>query len=176
MYAEDTQLFVLNRDFSTLAGCVDQGLASLAAPSGARMFKSVKHFVGLWKRESANTAKVFGTLTDASLSQRIAPGYRSLGELAWHIASSVGHIAWKTGLKFPAPDDKVPPPGRAAEILTAYAEAAGALAREIQANWTDATLDVKDRMYGADLPRGFTLELIVFHEIHHRGQMTVLMR
>ena len=140
------------------------------------MFKSVRHFLTLWTRESGNTAKVFAGLTDVSLAQRVAPGYRTLGELAWHVASSVGHIAWKTGLRFPAPDDKLPPPGKAAEIVAAYEEAAGGLAREVKANWTDASLEVKDSMYGGDWPRGFTLEIIVLHEIHHRGQMTVLMR
>ena len=31
-------------------------------------------------------------------------------------------------------------------------------------------------MYGATWPRSFTLFVLIGHEIHHRGQMTVLMR
>jgi uncharacterized damage-inducible protein DinB len=31
-------------------------------------------------------------------------------------------------------------------------------------------------MYGEHWPRGLTLQALVFHEIHHRGAMTVLMR
>lgn len=140
------------------------------------MFKSVKHFLSLWTRESGNTTKVIGNLTDASLTQPIAPGHRNLGELAWHIAASVSEISGHTGLKFPAPSKKQPTPSRAAEILAGYQQAAGGLANAIRTGWTDETLDIKDQLYGYEWPRGFTLEILVFHEIHHRAQATVLMR
>lgn len=140
------------------------------------MFKSVKHFLGLWKRESENTAKVLGNLTDASLAQSVAPGYRNLGELGWHIATSVREIAGKTGLDFAAPTRTSPLPASASEISAGYRQAADGLAGAIQSGWTDETLMIKDKVYGYEWPRGFTLEILVFHEIHHRGQATVLMR
>lgn len=31
-------------------------------------------------------------------------------------------------------------------------------------------------MYGMKWEKGFTLQILMHHEIHHRGQMTVLMR
>jgi uncharacterized damage-inducible protein DinB len=31
-------------------------------------------------------------------------------------------------------------------------------------------------MYGEDWLNGLTLQILISHEIHHRGQMTVLMR
>jgi len=42
--------------------------------------------------------------------------------------------------------------------------------------WTDETLEVTDELYGREWPRGLTLAVVLYHEIHHRGQMTVLMR
>jgi uncharacterized damage-inducible protein DinB len=42
--------------------------------------------------------------------------------------------------------------------------------------WSDATLEVEDDMYGERWPRGATLQSLVVHQAHHRGQMTVLMR
>ena len=140
------------------------------------MFKSVKHFLSQWARESGNTAKVLERLTDGSLTQPIAPGHRNLGELAWHIAASVGEISGHTGLRFPAPTKKQPTPSRAADILAGYRQAAEGLATAVRTGWTDETLAIKDRLYGNEWPRGFTLEILVFHEIHHRAQATVLMR
>jgi uncharacterized damage-inducible protein DinB len=140
------------------------------------MFKSVKQFLSLWARESESTAKVLGNLTDASLTQPVAPGHRNLGELAWHIAASVTEISGHTGLSFQAPNKKLPTPRRAAEIVAGYRQAADGLATAIRTGWTDETLSIKDKLYGYEWPRGFTLQILLFHEIHHRGQATVLMR
>ena len=141
------------------------------------MFKSTRQFLGLWAYESGYTGAVLANLTDASLSQRIAPGHRSLGELAWHIAGSIGVIVRQTGLEFDGPDDKRDPaPARAADILAGYRRAADGLARAIRGQWTDETLLVTDMLYGHEWRRGVTLQVMLFHEIHHRGQATVLMR
>jgi uncharacterized damage-inducible protein DinB len=53
---------------------------------------------------------------------------------------------------------------------------AASLLEQVSRNWTDETLQVEDEMYGEHWPRGLTLQALVFHEIHHRGAMTVLMR
>jgi uncharacterized damage-inducible protein DinB len=50
------------------------------------------------------------------------------------------------------------------------------MAEQVGENWTDETLLVTDNMYGETWKRGFSLFLLVTHEAHHRGQMTVLMR
>jgi uncharacterized damage-inducible protein DinB len=139
------------------------------------MFRTVKDFLRVWEYESGSTRRVFDHLTDESLGQRIAPGYRSLGELAWHITGAVGKIARHTGLDIPGPDDKREPVPPAADIATAYTRAAGALAAGVE-SWTDETLFVKDMVYGYEWRRRVTLQVLLFHEIHHRGQMTVLMR
>jgi uncharacterized damage-inducible protein DinB len=47
---------------------------------------------------------------------------------------------------------------------------------EVKSKWTDATLQMTDPMYGQVWKRGQTLTALIFHQIHHRGQMTVLMR
>jgi uncharacterized damage-inducible protein DinB len=50
------------------------------------------------------------------------------------------------------------------------------LAGEVAAKWTDEMLAEDVEMYGQTFKRGFTLYMLIVHEIHHRGQMTVLMR
>lgn len=140
------------------------------------MFTAVRHFLNTWRHESASTARLFAELTDASLAQRVAPGHRMLGELAWHIVVSQREIVGKTGLAYDAPRKADPEPARAAGMHSAYVDAAKALAAAVEREWTDEVLRVKDQVYGQSWPRGLTLAIVLHHEIHHRGQMTVLMR
>jgi uncharacterized damage-inducible protein DinB len=50
------------------------------------------------------------------------------------------------------------------------------LPEALRQQWTDASLQETDEMYGERWPRGLTLRILREHEIHHRGQLTVLMR
>jgi uncharacterized damage-inducible protein DinB len=50
------------------------------------------------------------------------------------------------------------------------------LLEQVTRHWNDGTLEVEDDMYGEKWKRGLTLAILVNHESHHRGQMTVLMR
>jgi len=140
------------------------------------MLTSIAQFKGIWSHESAATARVLGALTDASLAQRITPRDRSLGELAWHVATSIPEMANRTGLRVAGGDHHAPPPASAGTIRVAYEQAAAALAEQVGREWSDDSLRVEDEMYGERWPRGLTLQALVFHEIHHRGAMTVLMR
>ncbi len=140
------------------------------------MLTSIAQFAQIWKHESGATARVLAALTDASLAQRVTPRDRSLGEIAWHIATSIPEMMGRTGLKVGGGDPEAPPPGSAAAIRDAYVEAAASVMQEVGLHWTDKTLNVQDDMYGERWPRGLTLQALVFHEIHHRGAMTVLMR
>ncbi len=140
------------------------------------MFTSVDDFLQTWSHESAQTARLMSALTDGALGQRVAEGYRSLGELAWHVVASQLEIAGKTDLAYDAPSNRDPVPERAAEIHSAYVDAAKALAGAVERQWTDESLGMTDQLYGREWKRGFTLAVVLRHEIHHRGQMTVLMR
>jgi uncharacterized damage-inducible protein DinB len=141
------------------------------------MFTTIPHFLAAWQQESTNTTRVFDALTDASLAQRVAPGHRSLGELAWHLVVSQKEIMGKTGLAYEAPTKATAvPSGGAAGIRDAYVAAARALANAVATQWDDAALAVEDELYGMRWRRGLTALVMLSHEIHHRGQMTVLMR
>jgi uncharacterized damage-inducible protein DinB len=140
------------------------------------MYHRIEDFLHNWEYEAANTSKVIGTLTDASLSQAVAPGHRTLGRLAWHLAQSIPEMMSQTGLSVTGVDAGAPVPGNAATILKAYDDASSSLAREIKKSWNDGTLEIEDNMYGEKWKRGLTLTALVMHQAHHRGQMTVLMR
>jgi uncharacterized damage-inducible protein DinB len=140
------------------------------------MITSIDGFRETWHNESAITSRVLAALTEASLAQRVSAKDRSLGEIAWHLVTTITEMAGLTGLEVAAPAPDVPAPASAAAIKAAYDEAAAGLLEQITGTWTDATLAVEDEMYGEKWPRGATLSGIIVHEVHHRGAMTVLMR
>jgi uncharacterized damage-inducible protein DinB len=82
----------------------------------------------------------------------------------------------RTGLSLEGPGEHDPVPATAAQIAETYARLAAALGEQVKGRWTDETLAQVDEMYGDKWPRGLTLEILIRHQAHHRGQMTVLMR
>lgn len=140
------------------------------------MFITVEEFVNVWKNESASTLKLLVELTDESLKEAVLPGERPLGLVAWHIVKSVPEIANRIELPVEGPATDAPLPATAKEIHDAYEKAAKQLGEMMSAKWTDEDLKKVDDMYGEQWARGFTLGVLLLHEVHHRGQMTVLMR
>lgn len=140
------------------------------------MFRTIKDFEFLWSREIESTQKLFKHLTDRSLSTAVNTEGRTLARLAWHVTLMIPEMMTRTGLPLRGPAVNDPIPASAKEILRKYNEAAISLLEQVMELWTDTTLDVKDEMYGEQWSRGETLTALVFHQVHHRGQMTVLMR
>jgi uncharacterized damage-inducible protein DinB len=140
------------------------------------MFVSISDFEQAWKNESTGTQKILDTLTDASLSQAVSPQDRTLGRIAWHIVTSIHEMLSRNGLVFEAPQHEAALPSSAQEIAAGYRQATENLIQAIKSQWTDASLLEKVDMYGEQWPKGLTLQILIAHEIHHRGQMTVLMR
>jgi uncharacterized damage-inducible protein DinB len=140
------------------------------------MFSTIVDFEHVWSSEIESTQKLFKHLNDRVLSQAVNPEGRTLARLAWHITTAIPEMMTRTGLTIlgPGPDDPVPPTARL--IAKAYSEGAISLLEQVKARWTDATLKEKDDMYGEQWARGFTLMSLVLHQVHHRAQMTVLMR
>jgi uncharacterized damage-inducible protein DinB len=140
------------------------------------VFYKIKDFVENWRQHSEGTEKVLAALTDSSLSQKVGPDDRTLGRVAWHLVVSIPEMTEKVGLKTSGPKADAPLPKTAKEILSGYQAHAKSLAEQIEKNWDDPVLQVEDELYGNRWKRGLTLRILIDHEIHHRGQMTVLMR
>lgn len=140
------------------------------------MLRTIDDFISLWTHESQSTQKVLDLLTDESLSQSIDAEHRTLGRLAWHVTGTVKEMMERTGLAVDGAPEHAPVPASAKEIAETYARSAKSLAEQIRANWTDATLLESDNMYGETWTRGTTAHVLVLHQAHHRGQMSVLMR
>lgn len=140
------------------------------------MFTTIEHFEKTWTQEMLFSQSVMDTLTDASLNQAVADGHRTLGQMAWHIVTTIPEMAGLIGLQLDAPDHTAPVPRTAPEIQQAYREASGGLLNAVKSQWDDASLQTEDDLWGEKWRRGKTLQIFLAHEIHHRGQMTVLMR
>jgi uncharacterized damage-inducible protein DinB len=140
------------------------------------MIRSITDFEFSYSHEIESTQKVFKHLTDKSLIQEFSPAVRSLGRMAWHITTTIPEMMERTGLAISGvrPDDPIPASAKA--IFKAYNDAAISLLDQIKAHWTDATLETEDDMYGQRWKRGATLEALIKHEIHHRGEMIPFMR
>lgn len=139
------------------------------------MYQTISAFKQDWAMESEATAKVFANLTNESLSQKVYPEGRTLGFIAWHISQTVGEMMGAAGLTIDNFDEKAPAPSLISEISEKYAFYSKALLNKID-EWNDTMLDDDLDMYGQTWKRRDVLKSLIFHQIHHRGQMSVLMR
>ena len=72
-----------------------------------------------------------------------------------------------------------PEEGSASAIAQAYRRASGPAEAELSANWTDKDdkLSEQIKLFGAiDTTVAGVLDKLIRHQIHHRGQLTILMR
>jgi uncharacterized damage-inducible protein DinB len=140
------------------------------------MYRSIKDFLDSWKYESEMTLKLFKNLTDESLGRKIVPEGRSLGFLAWHITVTLSEMGGKAGLIIEAPSENSPVPVKVSEIVATYDKAGKSVVSEITGRWNDGMLTEEIDMYGQKWTRSRVLSSLILHQVHHRAQMTVLMR
>jgi uncharacterized damage-inducible protein DinB len=139
------------------------------------MFRRIDDFLTEWEHESASTARVLRALTDESLGFT-APGVRSIGRLAGHIVETLTEMPGTAGLSVGEEPEEDAAGRDAAAVAEAYERNAAQVARAVREGWTDGLLPEPVPMYGQEWPRGTVLSILIKHEAHHRGQLTVLMR
>lgn len=140
------------------------------------MFISISTFLKVWEKEVESTQQILDALTDDSLNQLIAAQDRTLGRIAWHLVTTIPEMMARTGLILESIDEDVPLPKTAEKIIHNYGEVSNSLVTAIRNQWNDQSLLEKSDMYGESWTNGTTLSALVDHQIHHRGQITVLMR
>lgn len=141
------------------------------------MYRKVEDFLNDWEQETQSTLKVLRNLTDESLAFRPSPEVRPIGRLAWHVAETLPEMMGLAGLQgLEGAPQHAPTPESAREIADAYERGARSVAQAVRAQWSDDVLAGKVPMYGEEWPRGTVLSVLVRHEAHHRGQLTILMR
>ncbi|MFN3412605.1 MAG: DinB family protein [Thermoanaerobaculum sp.] len=140
------------------------------------MNENLTELLGYFKMEARITEQLFAHLNDASLAQRVTEKDRSLGEMAWHLVTSIPEMLGYLGLHVPGPAPDAPPPASAQELLEAYRQVSQAALTAMAHSWTDASLGEVHEVYGYRWSKAQTVWALLFHQTHHRGAMTVLMR
>ncbi|MEH7109947.1 DinB family protein [Bacillus sp. JJ1764] len=139
------------------------------------MYTSIQEFIGDWTHEAGSTQKVFDALTDASLQQMVSAEDRSLGKIAWHIVTSTSGMLSEFGLKVEQVENANQVPDSAKEIADTFRKVTADTMEAVK-QWSDSSLSDKIHVFGREMAKAVTLDLLIKHLIHHRGQITVLMR
>ncbi|GIP53884.1 DinB family protein [Paenibacillus vini] len=142
------------------------------------MYRSINDFLEDWSQEEALTLKVLEALTDDSLKQSVSAAQpRSLGDLGWHLVGSLDIMLGAAGLVIAGPEYKLPTPECASDIVQGYRQMSDAVTNALKQQWNDEKLSQGILLFGfIDTTYGGVLKTVVRHQIHHRGQMTILMR
>ena len=140
------------------------------------MFHTLDEFLQEWTYESESTQRMLDLLTNESLRTKVSEGERTLGFLAWHIVISVHEMMSRIGLEFEGPHHDAAVPTEVEEIKAGYRQANDNFTKAISTMWTDANLKDKHDMYGEIWSNATTLNVLVKHQFHHRGQLSTLMR
>ena len=136
-------------------------------------------FLTTWDREAQSTAKLLRALPSAAYDFRPDAGGRSLGELAWHLAEgdaymSLGIETGRFGMDVKPPHIDRP---RTVEALAPGFELVHqeAVARIRKLKPED--LDRSIPFFSGPMPiRDILWGMIIFHGIHHRGQLSLMCR
>lgn len=143
------------------------------------MFRRVEDFKDIWKEEVAKTTAVFGAIPGTALEQAVNPEHRTLRRMAWHLVESAAEMPFQVGITLPGFELKDghlgDPPADMGAIIAVYTKIAEGVDDRI-GSWNNAELARTFDCYGEKWTGGFLLWVLVTHQVHHRGQMTVLMR
>ena len=144
------------------------------------MSDELLNFINFWNYEAKKTADLLRSLPPDRYDFRPDPQARSLGELAWHLAEVDAYTTW--GIEQGAFQIGSRPPGierpRSIEALAPGYEQIHAQAVERVRKVTAGDLDRKLRHFTGDEAsiRELLWGAVLFHLIHHRGQLSILTR
>ena len=140
------------------------------------MYLKISDFVNEWNEEAESTLKIFTQIPDSVKSVKDNENVRSLERLAWHITQTVTELPKSCGImKDDALENRDIPSGFS-EIIDLYKEHSRKLSEAIEQKWNDEDLIKKMKVYGEEWEGRKILSILVKHQIHHRAQMTILMR
>jgi len=135
-------------------------------------------FIPEIKRESLTTLRVLLAVPAGKGSYRPHPNSYSALELAWHLASS--DIWFLDGFlkgKFEMDDDTMPADfSDAAEVASYYEDGLSTKLDEVSKLPADFWAAPMPLFGMFDLPAVMYLQFMLYHSIHHRGQLSAYLR
>ena len=79
-------------------------------------------------------------------------------------------------LKFDTTPEDAPVPTTSSEISNEYKRSSDGMINSLKKEWNDESIYEDVDMYGQTWKKGTVLAVLVKHQAHHRGQLTVVMR
>ncbi|TKH01582.1 hypothetical protein FC682_22920 [Peribacillus simplex] len=140
------------------------------------MYSTISDFIKEWNKEAILTQNVLDSLTDDSLEQLVYPEGRTLGRIAWHFTTNIPDYLAHFGLKIDRIESSENVPSSAQEIAITFKNVSSHAAKIIEQQWTDASLELIQEAFGRQETNASILMGLIKHIVHHRGQVTVLMR
>ena len=140
------------------------------------MYHSITAFLEDWDFEVHKTVSVFSLLTNETRGVKVHDNVRTLERLAFHIPQVISDIGIQLGL---LDNDQLAgqkTPADLAQLTHIYKDYHQRMSVAVQAQWQDNILEGDIPLFGKAWKRGDVLSLLVQHEIHHRSQMSVIMR
>ncbi|AOM81865.1 DinB family protein [Salisediminibacterium beveridgei] len=139
------------------------------------MYRRINDFRLDWLASVNKAEQVIDTITDETMDQAMEAGHNTLGSLAWHLTQSAFGIGrmLEVPVKPPAAEEQ---PKTAEELLAHYHNTAESLELGILQHVKDDMLEDRVHFAGEEMAKGQLLRMIIDHQTHHIGQMTVLLR
>lgn len=140
------------------------------------MYRSIEDFIKDWEAESIGSAKVFSAITESTRKTDVHADVRSLERLSWHLTQTITEMGNRAGLFAEDELEHLAIPPTLQELIESYKKYSEAFIKAVRSKWTDSSLLDKVEMYGELWEKGKVLRVLIAHQSHHRGQMTVIMR
>ncbi len=140
------------------------------------MYKNIEDFIIDWEIEAKSTLKIFSAISSNMIGKKVNENVRSLGKLAWHITQTLTEMPEKAKI---IPKDILennPVPEKFEIISDIYTKHSKELIVLLKENWKGLDLNSDLDMYGQQWKRNKVLTVLIRHQVHHRAQMTVIMR
>lgn len=139
------------------------------------MYRVAEDFIQDWVAASKGALKVMQAIPNDKMDVAIVDGHNSLGWLSWHLVGVAGAFGQFAGLQIPAPGPDMAQPETMEEIAEKYEMVMAAYQKEA-ATLTAEQLEEEVPAFGGSMKRGQLLRVLITHQTHHVGQMTVLLR
>ncbi|MEO2076573.1 MAG: DinB family protein [Bacillus sp. (in: firmicutes)] len=140
------------------------------------MYVTISDFMKEWSKEATLTQNILDGLTDDSLKQQVYQEGRTLGRIAWHLTISIPEYLAEFGLTIEKVKNAEHVPTSAKEIVETFKRISVNAAKVIEEQWTDDSLKQIQVAFGRHESNASILMGLIKHIVHHRGQLTVLMR
>ena len=115
-------------------------------------------------------------MTDASLNQQVYSEGRTLGRIAWHVTTTIPDYLADFGLKIDRVKNAENVPISAKEIAETFKKVSINAAKVMEEQWTVESLKQIQVAFGRKESNASILMGLIKHIVHHRGQITVLLR